>query len=179
MLGAALATNAELVNLSVAKNELGSDGAAALVRGVEKSSLQTLVIGKAFELPLGGGNPFGSDVLSLSDEGIDSGHATLLAWWLATPAARNLTEVDVTRNRIGIEGAVALAEALARAPSLRCVSIRVAHSLEYSSLASSIMTVIKRISKRQDRGSPCRTPCSWSRVVEEPHESATKNRSFL
>ena len=46
---------------------------------------------------------------SLSDEGIDSGHATLLAWWLATPAARNLTEVDVTRNRIGIDGAAALA----------------------------------------------------------------------
>ena len=53
---------------------------------------------------------------------VDPGYVLLLSWWLATPAAAAIDEVNVSMNPIGVDGAKALGAILLDS-SLKCLII--------------------------------------------------------
>ena len=97
------ATMLQHINLSYAK--LGVQGGTALVEGVfsTTTNLETIVMGKNLTLPLKEQRE--GTTLDASDQHNDPGFVVILAWWLSTPAAARI--VDLNLSGCGLSGAIA------------------------------------------------------------------------
>jgi hypothetical protein len=96
------AFKAVLARLAIGQNKFGSNGGAALVEAIKTSNLESITIGKDLMLPVKG--ELDSPSLDASNQDINPGDVTILAWWLATPAGAALEAVNLDGNYIDASG---------------------------------------------------------------------------
>eukprot|EP01047_Picozoa_sp_COSAG01_P011914 COSAG01_NODE_527_length_15894_cov_55.365622_1_plen_476_part_10 len=122
---------AVLAWVSVLSNPIGTDGADALIQVFEQNTkLRTLL-----------GIEEGVNELNLSEKNVDPGQAKILAAELKASRAV-VNEVNVSQNRIGIEGGKALANVIPECLSLRWIVVGKAaripvHNSEVTSIDAS------------------------------------------
>eukprot|EP01047_Picozoa_sp_COSAG01_P056141 COSAG01_NODE_6332_length_3731_cov_7.563051_1_plen_1055_part_00 len=85
-----------LAHLAICQNKIGPEGGTVLVKAIKTSNLESVSIGKDLTLPIKG--ELDSATLDASNQDIYPGYATILAWWLSTPAGAVLTDVDASGN---------------------------------------------------------------------------------
>eukprot|EP01050_Picozoa_sp_SAG11_P009847 SAG11_NODE_957_length_6394_cov_4.145512_1_plen_345_part_00 len=85
-----------LVGVDISRNQISADVAPTLIESIQKSNVETLVIGKSSSIAIGG-----SDATSLdcSDQDLGPGEIMLISA-LVIPTTPGLVGVDISRNQL-------------------------------------------------------------------------------
>ena len=120
--------NVNAKDVILTNNRLGIEGGKHIVEFIENQDkreqdhLQTITISQ--ELPLKAA--LKQPKLDFSKGGVDDdGSQFIIAWWLQTPVAATVEDVDLTNNKLGLKGIRALVEMEKKPQRLKRVTVSV------------------------------------------------------